>query len=1196
MSEITSSLNALSARWAEAMWPVIWQTAALALVVLCLTSLLRRAPAAVRFWLWMLVPFRLLAMPLLSVSLPVLPARSEEPLPASSVAVAATPAPVAEVRTEAHALGAAAPMTAPAPSAHVAARTWPTAGALLMAAWLAGVGYCSVRLLRALRRLRRDVPGLAVLSGEGLAETVRETAQALGLRGSPKVLVTEAKGAPFVWGLVRPAVVLPAELVERMPREELRAVLTHEFAHLRRRDPLWGWLVTVCELVYFFHPAFQLAKRRLVLEREMACDDCVLALGRASCGLYAQTLVSAAEACCASGGGPLPVVTAAESFEQLKVRLVRVFADLKRTIRLSKGTVLLLAFLAAMSAPGIVLTARSAPAQGDDPLAEQVPEPTGETVTFGGVVTDTDGQPIPDAHVRCDLLYGKRRPVWQPGYAEGHTDGAGRFTLGPLPVFKKEDANYFLICQHSRYAIGKFGSWWPGRADPGDIHIKLAPSAVVSGRVIEEHAKGVPGATVEAALQLFEKGQGPYDYFDLNSYNGLAVQTDAEGRFEFRHLPHEARVHLLVRAEGYALYSTRLGHEGGTYPIRAGETEVVAVLQPGGTIEGQLTLGGKPYREAGIPILAEGPMRAEAAFTSPEGRFVVSGLPPGTYSVAARPDSLPEPGIACVPAVGIEVARGATVKSVEIALFKGPMVSGIVRSGRTGDPAPDAYVCAFKGESVVSRSKTGADGRYHLPLPPGEFEIGVQVWRQDRFVWVKKPVRVREASSVGDVDFSVRVREKVHGRLVDKAGRPLRGSVKLGDTVETADDGTFSIPEPSGMPEDVEVGLAFDKDKKLGRGFLWQHSDLGKELKLVLEPLTTLAGRFEDEVGFPIAGVEANLHIHLQGSFSVSFPPPNSPWRTVVEQDGSFTVSGVPVGLRVQVYGEKRGFVCPAREYVERAAGETVELGAVRMRRQLPGRPAPGIDTDAAVEWNAEISGRILNEEGKPVRGAQVWADVGPGARPEDNTDRGGRFRLQGLPTGRLIRVSAHYPGYGHTSFRDVRTGQQDLELFIFPQGYEWYGKPAPPLVVQKWFNSEPISLDNLRGKVVLLQIGIHIGHYSAFADQMRAALAKYGDKGLAVIAVHQDLIVGWPGTVTEEQVAAYLTAQKITWPVALDAPSSKVPADVPRDRVVGNGATYSVYDVKATPALYLVDKKGILRCSPTDKNLNEWIERLLTE
>ena len=98
---------------------------------------------------------------------------------------------------------------------------------------------------------------------------------------------------PFVCGVLRPAVVLPSELAHGMQQDELRAVLAHECAHVRRRDPLLGWLLALCQAGYWFHPGLHLARRRLMREREAACDDCVLALGQASQGLYANALIAA---------------------------------------------------------------------------------------------------------------------------------------------------------------------------------------------------------------------------------------------------------------------------------------------------------------------------------------------------------------------------------------------------------------------------------------------------------------------------------------------------------------------------------------------------------------------------------------------------------------------------------------------------------------------------------------------------------------------------------------------------------------------------------------------------------------------------------------------------------------------------------------------------------------------------------------
>ena len=55
------------------MWPVLWQTAALAAIVGLIVLCARRMSPALRFWLWMLVPLRLLVMPLIVITLPVLP-------------------------------------------------------------------------------------------------------------------------------------------------------------------------------------------------------------------------------------------------------------------------------------------------------------------------------------------------------------------------------------------------------------------------------------------------------------------------------------------------------------------------------------------------------------------------------------------------------------------------------------------------------------------------------------------------------------------------------------------------------------------------------------------------------------------------------------------------------------------------------------------------------------------------------------------------------------------------------------------------------------------------------------------------------------------------------------------------------------------------------------------------------------------
>src|SRR5581483_11936553 len=89
----------------------------------------------------------------------------------------------------------------------------------------------------------------------------------------------------------RPALVLPRATAAALTPEQLRLVLLHELAHVRRRDLLWGWLPEVARVVWWFHPVAWWVAARVRLERELACDQAALAHGGGSAADYAETLV-----------------------------------------------------------------------------------------------------------------------------------------------------------------------------------------------------------------------------------------------------------------------------------------------------------------------------------------------------------------------------------------------------------------------------------------------------------------------------------------------------------------------------------------------------------------------------------------------------------------------------------------------------------------------------------------------------------------------------------------------------------------------------------------------------------------------------------------------------------------------------------------------------------------------------------------
>jgi beta-lactamase regulating signal transducer with metallopeptidase domain len=109
-----------------------------------------------------------------------------------------------------------------------------------------------------------------------------------------KLCVSNDVAIPAALGFFRPAIVFPAWLLPQLSTEEIKVILLHELAHLRRRDDWTNLAQKIVKALFFFHPAVWWIENRLTLEREMACDDLVLAQ-TANPKTYASSLISFAE-------------------------------------------------------------------------------------------------------------------------------------------------------------------------------------------------------------------------------------------------------------------------------------------------------------------------------------------------------------------------------------------------------------------------------------------------------------------------------------------------------------------------------------------------------------------------------------------------------------------------------------------------------------------------------------------------------------------------------------------------------------------------------------------------------------------------------------------------------------------------------------------------------------------------------------
>ncbi len=164
----------------------------------------------------------------------------------------------------------------------------------LFATWAVITTWLLVGVGRSLSHLRRIRKSCVEFDPAAVDATIRDTLRQHRGNRDVALCTSSLVKVPTALGLLKPAVVIPDWLVNELPPEELNQILLHELAHLRRWDDWTNLAQQVIKAVFFFHPAVWWIEKKVALEREMACDDAVLA-ETGSPRSYAECLTRLAE-------------------------------------------------------------------------------------------------------------------------------------------------------------------------------------------------------------------------------------------------------------------------------------------------------------------------------------------------------------------------------------------------------------------------------------------------------------------------------------------------------------------------------------------------------------------------------------------------------------------------------------------------------------------------------------------------------------------------------------------------------------------------------------------------------------------------------------------------------------------------------------------------------------------------------------
>jgi bla regulator protein BlaR1 len=215
--------------------------------------------------------------------------------------------------------------------------------------WLGGLVLLGIYYLVVTLRFRKQLRFSRLINNEEVLSVLKACSEQLGIKQIIPVYEMNGFHSPCIYGMIKPRIYLPEDIVVIADSRQLTHVLLHELAHYKRKDLWFNSIWTLAVWLHWFNPLVWLARQKMASDREVACDAVVLeVLGERESSSYAMTLLMLSRLFSRSSSPRVNLSYFFNNKNETKRRVTMITKFKQGSYRLSATAILLILVLSAV--------------------------------------------------------------------------------------------------------------------------------------------------------------------------------------------------------------------------------------------------------------------------------------------------------------------------------------------------------------------------------------------------------------------------------------------------------------------------------------------------------------------------------------------------------------------------------------------------------------------------------------------------------------------------------------------------------------------------------------------------------------------------------------------------------------------------------------------------------------------------------